>query len=82
MYNGGTASAQPGESATAYSEVAVEDHHAEAILCEAEELLRVRYAEAARDEMKIKIELVLIENTRLRTRLMSKWEIGKMQREW
>jgi hypothetical protein len=47
MCNEGIASAQPGERATAYSEVAAEDHHVEAILREAEELLRVRYAEAA-----------------------------------
>ena len=45
--NGGTASAQLGERATAYSKVAAEDHHAEAILHKAEELLQVRHAEVA-----------------------------------
>jgi hypothetical protein len=46
MCNGGTASARPGKRATTYSEVATGDHHAEAILYEAEELLQVQHAEA------------------------------------
>jgi hypothetical protein len=77
-----TTSAQPGERATAYSKVAVEDHHAKVILREVEELLQLWHAEAVQRGNEDQARLVLIGNTRLRTELVLKWEIEEMLRKW